>query len=78
MSPTSSRNSVPPLRELEAADLLRDGAGKRALLVPEELALEQAGRNRGAVQLDERARDRRLLRLWIARAISSLPVPVSP
>src|SRR5437667_1954650 len=40
---------------LEAADLLGDGAGEGAPLVPEELALEEAGRNRGAVELHERA-----------------------
>ena len=44
------------VRELEAADLLRDGARERAFLVSEQLALEQARRNRGAVQLDERPR----------------------
>src|SRR6059058_2018807 len=40
---------------LEAADLLGDGAGEGAPLVPEELALEETGRNRGAVELHERA-----------------------
>src|SRR5688500_12720906 len=44
------------VRELEPSDLLRDGARKRASLVPEELALEKSGRNGGTVQLDERAR----------------------
>ena len=44
------------VRELEAADLLRDGAGKCPFFVAEELALEQAGGNGGAVQLHERAR----------------------
>ena len=42
--------------QLEPADLLRDGAGEGALLVAEELALEQPRRNRGAVELDERPR----------------------
>ena len=32
------------VRELEATDALRDRAGERALLVPEQLALEQARR----------------------------------
>ena len=40
--------------QLEPADPLADGAGERALLVAEQLALEQAGRNRGAVQLHKR------------------------
>ena len=35
--------------------LLGDRAGEGALLVAEQLAFEQAGRNGGAVQLDERA-----------------------
>ena len=43
----------------------------------EQLALQQAGRDGGAVELDERALARGL-RSWMARAISSLPVPVSP
>ena len=43
------------VRQLEAADLARDGAGERALLVAEELAFEQAGGNGGAIQLDEGA-----------------------
>src|SRR5262249_56809617 len=37
------------VRELEAPDALGDGARERAALVPEELALQQAGRNGGAV-----------------------------
>ena len=40
-SPTSSRNSVPPIGQLEPADLLRDRARERAPLVAEELALEE-------------------------------------
>src|SRR5207249_2588682 len=40
---------------LEAADLLGDGAGEGAPLVPEELALEEPRRNGGAVELHERA-----------------------
>ena len=43
------------MRQLEAADALRDGAGERALLVAEHLAFQQAGGNGGAVQLDEGA-----------------------
>ena len=44
------------VRQLEPADLLRDGARERAFLVSEELALEQPRWNRGAVELDERSR----------------------
>jgi hypothetical protein len=39
--------------ELEAAGAARDGAGEGAALVAEELAFDQAGRDRGAVDLDE-------------------------
>ena len=41
--------------QLHAADLAGDRAGERALLVPEQFALQQPGGNGGAVQLDERA-----------------------
>src|SRR5690606_14300454 len=40
---------------LELPDALLRGAGERALLVAEELALDELGRDRGAVDLDERA-----------------------
>ena len=40
--------------ELELADPRRLRAGERALLVAEQLALEQLGRQRRAVDLDER------------------------
>ena len=43
------------VRQLEAADLARDGAGERALFVAEELAFEQPGGNGRAIQLDEGA-----------------------
>jgi hypothetical protein len=45
--------------------------------VPEQLALDQAGGDRRAVEGDEGAVARPLQR-WIARASRSLPVPVSP
>jgi hypothetical protein len=35
------------MRELEASDLLADGAGERPALVAEELAFEQAGGDGG-------------------------------
>src|SRR5262249_12673281 len=44
----------PAVRHLEAAELLSDRPGERAALVTEELALEQARRDRRAVYLDER------------------------
>ena len=64
--------------QLEAARAVRDGAGEGALLVAEQLRLEQRLRQRGAVDLDERlaARARRAV---VHRARhSSLPVPLSP
>src|SRR5437870_4277509 len=39
--------------QLKAADALRDSAGKSAFLVPEELAFEQACRNRRTVELNK-------------------------
>ena len=57
ISPISSRKSVPPLRALEAAGARRAGAGERALLVAEELALEDALGERLAVDGDERLAD---------------------
>ena len=44
------------MRQLEAADALRNRARKRAALVPEQFALQQPGRNRRAVQLHETVR----------------------
>ena len=49
--------------QLEAAARSRDRAGEGALLVAEELALEQLARDRGAVDRDERARRARRARL---------------
>ena len=40
--------------DLEAPLALGDGPGESALLVPEELALDEGGRQRRAVELDER------------------------
>jgi len=62
--------------EFEAADFLTDGAGERAALVAEELGFEKTAGNGGAINLTK-VRSRRGLRLWMARAKSSLPVPVS-
>ena len=62
---------------LEAADALLVGAREGALLVAEQLGLEQVLLQRRAVHLHEVAAARSEL-WWIAPAISSLPVPVSP
>ena len=48
-SPTSSRKSVPPSASSKRPTCCADRAGERALLVAEELALEQRRRDRGAV-----------------------------
>ena len=55
MSPISSRKIVPAVSELEPADAALDGVRERALLVPEELRLQEVVLNRSAVDLDERA-----------------------
>ena len=53
-SPISSRNSVPPLGQLELADLLPHRAGERALLVAEQRALDQLAGDGGDVHRHER------------------------
>ena len=63
---------------LELADALLRRARERALLVAEQLALDELGRDRGAVDLDERAVARGRCWAWRWRATSSLPVPGSP
>ena len=50
----SSRNSVPAVRQLELPELPRDGAREGALLVAEELRLEERLGDRGDVHRDER------------------------
>ena len=52
---------------LEAALAARDGAGERALLVPEQLALEQALGERRAVEAHERAGSRAASCWWMRR-----------
>ena len=47
---------MPRLRQLEAADPLRNGASESALFVPKQLAFEQACRYSRAVELDEGVR----------------------
>ena len=53
-SPISSRNSVPPSARSKAPACSACGAGERAALVSEELALDQVGGHRAAVEDDER------------------------
>ena len=62
---------------LEPPLALGDRPGEGAPLVAEELALDERRRQGGAVRPNEGALPRGL-RLWIARATSSLPTPVSP
>ena len=64
--------------QLEAALLAAGRAGEGALLVAEQLGLEQGLGERRAVHRDERPARARLERSWMARATSSLPVPLSP
>src|SRR5581483_12072620 len=45
----------PAVRRLEQALLVRDGAGERAPEMAEQLRLHELGRDRGAVDRDERA-----------------------
>ena len=53
-SPTSSRKTVPPCAASSRPTRRLSRAGERALLVAEELALEQRGRERRAVDAHER------------------------
>src|SRR5262245_65153129 len=46
----------PARRELEAPEAALRGAGEGAALVPEQLRGDEGGRDRGAVDTDERAR----------------------
>ena len=68
----------PPAGQLEPPLLLPVGAGERAALVAEELALQQLLGQGGAVDGHQRAAPGRRRCKWIAWATSSLPVPVSP
>ena len=78
-SPISSRNSVPPLRESRSCpSVCLRRAGEGALLVAEELALEQVLGDRRAVDRDEARRRAAATGRAAPRASSSLPVPDSP
>ncbi len=77
MSPTSSRKSVPPSAASSWPRFDLNRAGERTLLVSEESALHQIPGERGAIHLTN-GPCARALPLWIARATSSLPAPLSP
>ena len=66
-----------PMGELEFSGLPLDGAREGAPLVTEELAFEQVAWNRGAVDRNEGPAPAGS-GSGSARAISSLPVPLSP
>ena len=63
---------------LEQAGARHHRAGEAALLVAEQLALDQVRRHRAAVEHDELVLRERGDSVWIACATTSLPVPVSP
>ena len=63
---------------LDAADLGRDRAGERALLVAEQLGLEELLGQRRAVDRDERLSARAASPGGSRRETTSLPVPDSP
>jgi len=69
---------VPRSASSKAADFLADGAGERSALVAEKLGFEKTGSECAAQLILTKVRSRRGLRVWMARAKSSLPVPVSP
>jgi hypothetical protein len=66
------------VRALEPAAPQADRAGEAALLVAEELGVDELRRDGAAVDLEERAARARCERPWTARATTSLPEPVSP
>jgi len=41
------------MRQFEKTDLLLEGAGERTFLMAKEFALQECGRDRGAIQKDE-------------------------
>src|SRR3990167_5375395 len=67
----------PSVGQLEAADLPRERPREGALLVAEQLALEESA-GMAAQFTFTSGLCRRALRSWRARATNSLPVPVSP
>ena len=69
---------MPPLRLLEAADACARRAGERAALVAEELALAEIGSETAAQLTATNGSLARGEPRWMARATTSLPVPLSP
>ena len=67
-SPISSRKTVPPSASSKAPARRPHGAGERALLVAEQLALEEVGGDGAAVDDDEGLVPARALALWMASA----------
>ena len=68
---------MPPFARSKKPLCWRIGAGEAALLVAEQLALDQVGRDGAAVDGEKRAA-RALARSCSVCATSSLPVPLSP
>ena len=68
----------PFVGQLELADLFAHRAGERAGHVAEQFAFQQRLGQRAAGDFDERLDRAAPLWRWIARAISDLPVPLSP
>ena len=73
----SRRGTACRRRPRESAGAVGHRAGEGAAHVAEQLALEQLAGDRGAVDGDERPRGAAAV-AWMARATTSLPVPVSP
>ena len=69
---------MPPSASSNRPIFRRSAPGERALLVAEQLALEQRVVQHGADSSATNGPLRRVSAAWIARATSSLPVPVSP
>ena len=67
----------PAVGQFKAPDLLRNGAGEGTFFVAKQLAFQKSRGNGGTIELDERSAAAST-EPCSARAISSLPVPVSP
>ena len=74
----SRRGTACPGRLRRICRCASPGAGEGALLMAEQDALDQIFGDRAAIDGDEGLADSRALSPWMARAISSLPTPLSP
>ena len=74
---SASRKMVPSSAASNRPRFLGDRAGERPALVPEQLALDESGGMAAPVDLDERTLASAEAS-WMARAMSSLPLPLSP